>query len=290
MISRVRVFASFFFTLVVILASLGLFHEAHKYTSTLVPHPERLTLLGIACPVLSILTYLSPAWSVVETLRSGDATHFPIQVVLAQLVQNVAGASYGILISNDPFLISSGIGLVFQVIWVMSWYSVVRSDSKCKAFRLTHPLLGSLILTAFITVSTYLITLLGRDAVGTLSCALTFLLCISPLAKLGLVVRSMNSSSIPLAMSIVMLITNVAWAIYGILLEDMYVFLPSLFGFIITVFQIIVSAWCSGYLFYDLEFLKWLYTGYEPVAESSNSEELQYRDDLEHQEDFKNQI
>ena len=270
-----RVFASFFFTLVLIQASLGIFHQAHQYTSALVPHPERLTFLAIACPLLSISTYVSPIGSVVATVKSGDATHFPIQVVLAQLVQNVAGAAYGILISNDPFLLSSGVGLFFQIIWVMAWYSVIRSDSKCKLFRLTHPFLACLSLTALIVLSTYLLTLLGRDAVGSLSCALTLLLCISPLAKLGLVVRSMNSASIPLAMSIVMLITNVAWAIYGILLEDMYVVLPSVFGLIITIFQIIVSAWCNGFLFYDLTFLKWLFTGYEPINAHSNIDGIQ---------------
>jgi uncharacterized membrane protein len=67
-------------------------------------------------------------------------------------------------------------------------------------------------------------------------------------------------------MSVVMLITNIAWAVYGLLLEDVFVFLPSLFGFVITVFQILVSAWCNGYLFYDLTFLKWLYLGYESVT------------------------
>jgi solute carrier family 50 protein (sugar transporter) len=267
--SGYRVFASFFFTLVLILASLGLFHQAHQYTSTLVPHPERLSFLELACPLLSIFTYVSPIGSVIATVKNGDATHFPIQVILAQLAQNVAGAAYGILINNNPFLISSGVGLFFQIIWVTSWYSVIRHDSKCKAFRHTHTFLACLILTTFIVLSAYLLTLLGRDAVGSVSCALTLLLCISPLSTLGLVVRSMNSASIPLIMSIVMLITNVAWAIYGILLEDMYVFLPSLFGFIITVFQIIVSAWCNGFLFYDLTFLKWLYTGYEPVADQS---------------------
>jgi uncharacterized protein with PQ loop repeat len=82
----------------------------------------------------------------------------------------------------------------------------------------------------------------------------------------------MNSASIPLVMSIVMLIANASWAVYGILLEDVFVFLPSIFGFCITVFQLLVSAWCNGVLFYDLAFLKWMYAGYQPVDGDDSSQ------------------
>ena len=265
MVTGLRALASFLFTLVLLLGSLGLFHQTHEYTAALAPHTQRITFLALLCPVLSILTYVSPVGSVIEILRSRDATHFPIQIVIAQLLQNIAGASYGILIANEPFLISSAVGLVFQTIWIICWFSIIRRNTQSRVYRNFHPFLATVAMTALIVLSVFALTVLGRDFVGTLSCALTLLLCISPLAKLGLVVRSMNSASIPIAMSIVMLVTNVAWGIYGLMLEDVYVFLPSLLGFLITVFQILVSAWCNGYLFYDLTFLKWIYTGYEPI-------------------------
>jgi solute carrier family 50 protein (sugar transporter) len=270
-----KIAVSVFLTLLLILASLGLFHQTHIYSSQLVPHSQRLSFLAIVCPALSVFTYAIPVVSVVEMLRAADATHFPIQVIIAQLLGNVSGVAYGILINNSPFLISSAIGLCFQTLWIIAWFVIVKHTSQSSIVRQTHPSLATLLLASLIAVCTLFITYLGRDVVGIISCMLTLLLCISPLSKLGLVVRSMNSASIPLAMSLVMLVTNAAWGIYGLMLDDIYVFLPSMFGFIITVFQIIISAWVNGVLFYDLAFLKWLYDGYDPVAPSRSSSTIE---------------
>jgi solute carrier family 50 protein (sugar transporter) len=266
MVSGLRALFSFIFTLFLLIVSLGAFHQTHTYTSTVAPHSDLTRFLGTLCPVLSILTYISPIASAVECVRKWDVTHFPIQVVFAQAAQNVASAAYGLHIDNDPFLISSGVGLVFQLIWITVWFAVMKRDSNSPTIRGMHPITASLLVGSAIILAVILLTWTSRKLVGSLSCGLTLLLCISPLSKLGLVVRSMNSASIPIAMSVVMLITNIAWAVYGLLLEDVFVFLPSLFGFVITVFQILVSAWCNGYLFYDLTFLKWLYLGYESVT------------------------
>jgi hypothetical protein len=279
MVTGLRAVASFLFTLLLLLGSLGLFHQTHKYAEVLAPQPQRLSFLAVVCPVLSILTYVSPVGSVIQILKSGDATHFPIQVVIAQMLQNIAGAAYGILISNEPYLISSAVGLVVQTIWMICWFSVVRRSTRSRFVSTIHPFLATIGMGAFIALSAFALTLFGRDLVGTVSCGLTLLLSISPFAKLGLVVRSMNSASIPFIMSLVMLVTNIAWGIYGLMLEDVNVFLPALLGFLITVFQILVSAWCSGFLFYDLTFLKWLYTGYEPVGGNGHSPGVEMRVD-----------
>jgi uncharacterized protein with PQ loop repeat len=191
--------------------------------------------------------------------------------VAAQAAQNIASAAYGLHIRNEPFYISSFVGLLFQLTWIAVWFSVVKRDSKHRFMRSTHPLFAALVMLSTTASIIYLLLWVDRDLVGSLSCGMTLLLCIAPLSKLGLVVRSMNSASIPLVMSIVMLITNVAWAVYGLLLHDVFMVLPSLFGLIITIFQLLVTAWCNGFLFYDLSFLKWLYRGYETVPEADSS-------------------
>lgn len=253
------------------MASLGIFHQTHTYAAAWAPESDLIRFLAIACPILSIMTYVSPVVSVVEMVKSSDATHFPIQVVAAQAAQNIASAAYGLHIKNEPFYISSFVGLVFQLSWIAVWFSVVRRDSKHRFMRSLHPLFAALVMVSTAASTIYVLLWLDREFVGSLSCGMTLLLCIAPLSKLGLVVRSMNSASIPLVMSIVMLITNVTWAVYGLLLHDIFMVLPSLFGLIITIFQLLVTAWCNGLLFYDLAFLKWLYRGYEtvPAAESA---------------------
>ena len=263
MISKLKAFSSLFTTTTLLIASVIVLHQTHEYSSSRIEESTRLSVLAMLCPILSILCYISPISSVVEMLRHSDDSQFPIAVILAQACQNIASAAYGLQIDNGPFFLSSAVGLMFQVLWLTAWYFVVKMTKSYRSV-LVHPALAALLAVLFISCSVYVLTLVSRDYVGVLSCLLTLLLCISPLATLGLVVRSRNSASIPIPMSVVMLATNAAWAVYGILLEDNYVFLPSLFGFVITVFQLIVTAWCGGLLFYDLTFLQWAY-GYQSV-------------------------
>ena len=208
---------------------------------------------------------MAPAWSVISMVKEKNASHFPIGVILAQASQNVACSAYGIQIANEPFFLSSSLGLVFQLVWITVWYTCVRLDLKSAGWRTIHPVIASLLLTILMTVIVYVLSYMNKDLVGLVCVIMSFLLCVSPLATLGLVVRSRNSASIPFVMSFVMLLSNAAWAVYGIVLEDAYVTLPSIFGFIITVFQVLVSAWCNGILFYDLTFLQVIYSGYQPV-------------------------
>ena len=265
MVSTSRAFGSLFATIFLLLTSVALLHQTHEYSSSVAPHTTRLSWLAVLCPLLSVVTYISPVGSVLAMRRTGETLHFPIQVVFAQGLQNVACLAYGLQIQNEALYLSSAVGILFQLTWITAWYSVLRLRLRRTIWKVTKPLLLAIVCLTVTILVTYLLTLLPSHYVGLLSCALTLALCVSPLATLGIIVRSMNSASIPLAMSVVMLIANAAWAVYGIMLEDAFVFLPSIFGFCVTVFQLLVSAWCNGLLFYDLTFLKWLYAGYQAV-------------------------
>ena len=267
-----KALASLLATFLLLVTSVAVLHQTHQYSTSLAPHTARLSFLAVASPLLSVVTYISPIGSVLAMVRSGDTIHFPIQVIIAQCLQNVASLAYGLLIQNEALYFSSGAGLLFQLMWVTAWYSVARRRWRQPIWKALHPALACLGSLVTILACIFLLTLCPHELVGMVSCALTLALCVSPLASLGIVVRRMNSASIPLVMSIVMLIANASWAVYGILLEDVFVFLPSIFGFCITVFQLLVSAWCNGVLFYDLAFLKWMYAGYQPVDGDDSSQ------------------
>ena len=273
-VSKLRLVYSLVLTTTLLIGSLVVFHQTNQFSSSRFEKSTLMWILEKLCPTLSIFCYISPAVSVVAMIRNSDDSEFPIAVLLAQAAQNVVCVSYGFLIDNDPFIISSAVGLSFQVIWMTAWYIVFRRRAReRKIWRILYPPIWGLLLALSLMVLTYILTYVDKDIVGSLSVCLTLVLCISPLAKLGVVIRTRNSASIPIVMSLVMLAANISWAMYGMLIEDSYVFLPSLFGLVIAVFQLIVTAWCSDYLFYDLTFLQWLFTqqpavAYHPVSPS----------------------
>lgn len=265
-------FLSFLVTVSMLVVSLVLLHETHQFSSTYVAHSTQIWALAVICPLLSILSYMSPITAVLSMIRNSDVSTFPIAVIMAQAAQNVACAAYGIQIRDDPFFISSAVGLVFQLIWLTAYFTIARRRPRgTKSLYRIHPIVASVGMTISMVVVVYALTIASIDAVGTISCGMTLLLCVSPLATLGVVVRSRNSASIPIPMSVIMLLSNIAWGIYGILLKDNFIILPSLLGVIITVFQLIVTAWCNGLLFYDLTFLQDLFgaAAYTSVLEGS---------------------
>lgn len=260
-------------TLVLLVISVLLLHQTHQVSSHYVQRTTLMNFLAILCPLLSISTYLSPIGSVVSMVKNHDDSNFPIEVIAAQTANNVACAAYGLQIADEPFFLSSFVGLAFQFVWLTMWFWVVtrRSDRRlvCNLNRM-NPVLFSISLGSFLSSSIFALTLVDKDFNGSICVALTFLLGISPLAKLGSVIRQRDTSSIPIPMSAVMLLTNVAWAMYGVILEDNYIVIPSVFGFVICVFQLIVAAWCNHFLFYDLTFLEWMFKArYLPVEGGS---------------------
>ena len=250
-------------TLVLLIVSVALLHETHQVSSQYVERPTLMKFLAILCPLLSISTYISPIGSVIHMMKNHDESNFPIEVIAAQTVNNIACAAYGLQINDEPFFLSSFVGLAFQFIWLTMWFWVIykRPTRPPMIFNMNrmNPILFSITLGTVLSTSIFTLTLLNRDINGTACVVLSFLLGISPLAKLGSVIRQKDTSSIPVVMSAVMLITNVVWAMYGVILEDNYIVIPSVFGFVICVFQLIVAAWCNQLLFYDLTFLEWIF-------------------------------
>jgi solute carrier family 50 protein (sugar transporter) len=255
---------SFFLTVSMLVVSLLVLHESHNYSKSLIQHSKQISMLSVLCPLLSILSYMSPITAVIWMVKNGDESQFPVIVILAQALQNIACGAYGLQISDDPFFLSSAIGLVFQLIWLTLYYSVGRRRYT-ESIPDLHPIGFSTLVASSMIGLVFLLSLMNTNIVGMLSTILTTLLCISPLATLGIVVRSRNSATIPIPMSLVMLVTNIAWGIYGILLSDNYIFFPSLIGVIITVFQLIVTAWCNGVLFYNLTFLQVIFGTYQSL-------------------------
>lgn len=255
---------SLFLTICLLFGCMLVLHQTHAFSESLLTVGVRLSFLELACPILSVLGYASPIFSVKTMLSTSDRSDFPLTVILAQAAQGLAGAAYGIHINDGPFFFSSLLGLCFQLCWIQAWYICLR---RSRDIALPSVMFFLILITIFAVAVLLQVVLLSTALVGYISCLSALLLCVSPLANLGIIVRSRNSASIPIVMSVVMLLGNAGWTSYGLLKEDVFVYLPSVFGFFMTSFQLIVTAWCAGMLPYDLAFLQAIFpTPYRTVS------------------------
>merc|ERR1712226_1320659 len=76
-----------------------------------------------------------------------------------------------------------------------------------------------------------------------------------PLTKIGIILRTRNASSIPQMMTFIAVINNAVWSLYALLIEDSVLLLPSLLGYFLSSFQVLLIFWCKGALPFDLDFL-----------------------------------
>merc|ERR1719261_2358796 len=56
-------------------------------------------------------------------------------------------------------------------------------------------------------------------------------------------------------MTVVSFLSNALWSLYGCLIKDMVVTLPSVLGYLLCGFQVLLLLWCHSKLPFDLGFL-----------------------------------
>lgn len=239
---------SVFATVILLSTSLWVFITLMRtFSSTALLEP-----LSLAGPVISILGYISPLPSVQSALQSGSAADLPFPMLASQLALCVVNAAYGSAIQNGPVLITNLIGIAFQLAWLAAWYYLRWRIMRHKQ---AHP--GYFVISAVTTVVMLVAAIqrIDSDVIGTLSVVMSVVYTLSPLAQLGVVVRTRKTATIPMTMTSMMFLGNVCWGLYGWILANDVILLPCLLGFEISIFQIILYAWCKDQLPFELSFL-----------------------------------
>lgn len=75
---------------------------------------------------------------------------------------------------------------------------------------------------------------------GWISIAINIFMYASPLEKVRLVIRSKNSSSIPINLSVMIFINCCLWVATAVVDSDMFVLIPNIVGVVFTIFQIVL--------------------------------------------------
>lgn len=204
--------------------------------------------LSLACPLVTMTAYISPIPVVLEAVRSLNAQNLPLQVFQSQAVCNILSICYGIQITNAAVLITNMFGLLMQVLFLAADH-YVRSSSAGWMFFATKLSVG-------FNIGLYVFAALTPiNILGHFISVFNIILFAAPLAKLGSILRTRNSSSLPTAMTCISGVNNGVWTLYALLIEDDVVLLPSVLGFLLSTFQVLVIVWCKGGLPYDLSYL-----------------------------------
>lgn len=204
--------------------------------------------LSVSCPLITMTALVSPIPVVLDAVQALNAQNLPLQVFQSQAACNILGICYGIQITNPAVLVTNVFGLGMQILYMSGDHYVRNSNTDWAPFALKLSLVFNL--GVFVFASHTPVNVLGHFIT-----IFNIVLYAVPLAKLGSILRTRNASSLPTTMICVNVLNNAVWALYALLIEDMVVLLPSVLGFLLSSFQVLVILWCNNGLPYDLSYL-----------------------------------
>jgi hypothetical protein len=213
----------------------------------LLPKEAFTMFMSVISPISSALLFISPFTAVKEAINKQSVVNLPTQVFKSQALCNILGIAYGIKIGNAPLAGTNLFGLAAQIVWLAADHYVREKDLQWFHF--------SVKMSMGLNAGLFFCVLMPIDILGTVITVFNIVLFASPLSKIGTVLRTRNASSMPLLMTIMMVACNGNWMMYAAMIQDSVVLLPSLLGYLLSVFQVTVIAWCNTLLPFDLSFL-----------------------------------
>jgi len=217
---------------------------------------EKITLaLAILAPWSSILLSLAPISAIREALAQQTVANLPVAFFRIQLGCNLLALAYGLSVRNLAIIVPNIFGLFCQIVW-LGYALTIESWEKKKSVNWAYFLLEFIIAC---NVGFVAMTLLSINALSLILVLSQCLLYLSPLFILPIILRTRQRGSLNIPISTMLAINNGLWIAYGGLLRDLVVVIPSLSGYLLSIFQLLLIFWCDGKLAFNLGHLaRWM--------------------------------
>lgn len=142
-----------------------------------------------------------------------------------------------------PLFVTYAVGSAFSVVFLGIYWLATCTEAKR---RVTLWILGVLALNVATTV--YLAVGLALQqspeqvarAIGIIAIVCGFALYASPFATIAHVLRSRSAESIPIGMVLVGTLSNAVWVLYGVLVQDQIIMIPTIVNTCLCVLQLLL--------------------------------------------------
>ncbi|KAK4483298.1 hypothetical protein RD792_010483 [Penstemon davidsonii] len=191
--------------------------------------------------ILFLFNLCSPTfWRIVKKRSIEEFSSIPYIILL---LNASFWTYYGIIIPNGLLLITiNGFGATVQAIYIFIFLLFAPPNLKVR----TGALAG--ILNVGLLVGTILVTRLAleRDAqiktIGIFCVSITIISFASPLAAMRTVVKTRSVEYMPFFLSFFYFLVALMWAIYAVLVRDIFIGIPNGTGLALGVCQLVIYA------------------------------------------------
>jgi len=238
-------------SLTVVATCLGvalLYGVAFSAQADIIDAAQLTSFLAKACPFVTMVAFIAPAPIVANALHTWDSTRLAPNAYRAQAACNVLGIAYGIQILNMAVLITNMFGLACQILFLVAEHFIRKSNGMWLGFavKLSVCLNSSLVLCSL---------RMPIDTLGYGITALNIFMYVTPLGNVKKLLKFRDASRISVGLTCLSVVNNALWTLYALMMEDLVLLLPSVLGYILSAFQVLIILWCRGSLPFDLAFL-----------------------------------
>ncbi|CAD6230168.1 unnamed protein product [Miscanthus lutarioriparius] len=205
---------------------------------------------GLAGNVFALALFLSPVPTFKRVLKAKSTEQFDGLPYLLSLLNCCICLWYGLPWVSDGggrALVATvnGTGALFQLAYISLF--IFYADSRTTRLKITGLLF--LVVFAFALIAHASIALFDQPVrqlfVGSVSMASLVSMFASPLAVMGLVIRTECVEFMPFYLSISTFLMSASFAMYGLLLRDFFIYFPNGLGVILGAMQLVLYAYYS---------------------------------------------
>ncbi|XP_066312397.1 bidirectional sugar transporter SWEET2b-like [Miscanthus floridulus] len=205
---------------------------------------------GLAGNVFALALFLSPVPTFKRVLKAKSTEQFDGLPYLLSLLNCCICLWYGLPWVSDGggrALVATvnGTGALFQLAYISLF--IFYADSRTTRLKITGLLF--LVVFAFALIAHASIALFDQPVrqlfVGSVSMASLVSMFASPLAVMGLVIRTECVEFMPFYLSLSTFLMSASFAMYGLLLRDFFIYFPNGLGVILGAMQLVLYAYYS---------------------------------------------
>ncbi|KAL6615858.1 hypothetical protein ACP70R_038128 [Stipagrostis hirtigluma subsp. patula] len=203
---------------------------------------------GLAGNVFALALFLSPVPTFKRVLKAKSTEQFDGLPYLLSLLNCCICLWYGLpWVSHGRLLVATvnGTGAVFQLAYIALF--IFYADSRRTRLKIT----GLLVLVAcvFALITHASLAFFEQEDrqlfVGVVSMVSLISMFASPLAVMGLVIRTECVEFMPFYLSLSTFLMSASFAVYGLLLRDFFIYFPNGLGVILGATQLVLYAYYS---------------------------------------------
>ncbi|GAV86152.1 MtN3_slv domain-containing protein, partial [Cephalotus follicularis] len=204
-------------------------------------HYQLALIFGLLGNITSFLVFLAPVPTFYTIYKRKSAEGFQSIPYVVALSSAMLLIYYGFLKTNAFLIISiNAFGIAIEVTYIIL-YMIYASNTE-KKFTMKLLLVFNFGVYSLMLALTYLLVKGSKrvTAVGWICAVFNLAVFAAPLSIMRQVMRTKSVEYMPVTLSVFLTVCATMWFFYGLFVNDFFIALPNVFGFLFGIAQIIL--------------------------------------------------